>query len=130
VNTERHAAQVEHSPAPACPTHGATMQLRQGRTGPFYGCARYPGCRETAPVGLPGIFCPRCEAPVVERVAKKSGKPFWPCSDRACDFVAWERPHLCAHGAACFGAEREHSRLTPDPVPDPASARADDDVPF
>jgi DNA topoisomerase I len=128
VNTERHAAQVEHSPAPACPAHGATMQLRQGRTGPFYGCARYPDCRETAPVGLPGIFCPRCEAPVVERVAKKSGKPFWPCSDRACDFVAWERPHLCAHGAACFGAERP--RLTPDAVPDPAIPRGDDDIPF
>ena len=116
------------STLPPCPAHGATMQLRQGRAGAFYGCARYPECRETVPVGLPGIVCPRCQAPIVERFAKKSGKPFWPCSNRACEFVAWERPHTCMHGAACFGAE--HARADPDAVPDPAIPEGSDDVPF
>jgi ssDNA-binding Zn-finger/Zn-ribbon topoisomerase 1 len=119
------------SPAPPCPAHGATMQLRQGRSGAFYGCARYPACRETAPVGLPGIHCPRCEAPIVERIAKKSGRPFWPCANRGCEFVAWTKPHLCVHGTGCFGPEAERARAEPDGVPDPAiPARADDDVPF
>lgn len=118
------------STTPPCPTHGAPMQLRQGRTGPFFGCARYPECRETAPVGLPGILCPLCQSPVVERVAKKSGKPFWPCSSRECEFIVWERPHLCRHNEACFGAERP--RAIPDPRLDPVISghEADDDVPF
>ncbi len=114
--------------APTCPTHGAPMQLRQGRTGPFYGCPRYPECRETATVGLLGILCPLCQGPIVERVARKSGKPFWPCGNRACEFVAWTKPHRCAHGAACFGAER--SVPTPDAGPEPAILPGDDDVPF
>ena len=103
------------STLPPCPAHGATMQLRQGRAGAFYGCARYPECRETVPVGLPGIQCPRCQAPMVERIAKKSGKPFWPCSNRACDFVVWHKPHRCVHGAACFG---EESQAAPTPTQD------------
>jgi len=118
------------SAAPPCPAHGVTMQLRQGRTGPFYGCEKYPECRETAPVGLPGIHCPRCESPVVERVAKKSGKPFWPCSNRACEFVAWTKPHLCVHGTGCFGDEPQ-AKVGALPGAAPLLARGDDDdVPF
>jgi ssDNA-binding Zn-finger/Zn-ribbon topoisomerase 1 len=56
------------SPGPQCPAHGATMLFRQGRTGPFYCCAHYPECRTTAPVGLPGILCPKCQCPVVSSV--------------------------------------------------------------
>jgi ssDNA-binding Zn-finger/Zn-ribbon topoisomerase 1 len=70
--------------APPCPEHGATMQIREGRTGRFWGCARYPACRHTVPIGLPGITCPTCGGPVVERVAKRSGRPFWPCGMRGC----------------------------------------------
>lgn len=103
------------------------MQLRHGRTGPFYGCARYPECRETAPVGLPGILCPKCQSPVVERTAKKSGRPFWPCGNRACDFVAWTKPHLCAHGDACFGTEPARAAQ---PSSQTQPATESDDVPF
>ena len=113
------------TPGPRCPTHGATMQLRHGRTGPFYGCARYPECRETAPVGLPGILCPKCQSPVVERIAKKSGRPFWPCGNRACDFVAWTQPHLCVHGRACFGSEPTKANQQ---VPQSHSVSEPDDV--
>lgn len=119
------------SPAPPCPAHGATMQLRRGRSGEFYGCREYPACRETVPVGLPGILCPRCGGPVVERVARKSGKPFWPCGTRGCEFVTWTKPHVCAHGGACFGPEPERPRAEPDAVPEPAIPRGDDpEVPF
>jgi ssDNA-binding Zn-finger/Zn-ribbon topoisomerase 1 len=116
------------SPSPQCSTHGATMQLRQGRTGPFYGCARYPECRETAPVGLPGILCPRCQSPVVERVAKKSGRRFWPCGNRSCDFVAWVKPHFCGHGQACFGPES--MRFVESTNQGNVGEEHDDDVPF
>jgi DNA topoisomerase-1 len=121
------------APLPQCPEHGDTMRLRQGRTGKFYGCSHYPSCRHTVPVGLPGVSCPACGGPVVERIAKKSGKPFWPCGARGCEFVSWTKPHPCkACGAACFGAERERVRLEPDAVPDPAiPERGDhDDMPF
>ncbi len=29
---------------PECPTCGGKMVLRQGRRGPFWGCADYPRC--------------------------------------------------------------------------------------
>jgi ssDNA-binding Zn-finger/Zn-ribbon topoisomerase 1 len=114
------------------PEHGA-MQLRHGRTGDFYGCVRYADadCRNTAPVGI-GIACPRCHAPVVERVARKSRKPFWPCSRRECAFVPWERPHTCsACGAGCFGAERPHREAAAGPDPAIPDRDVDGDiVPF
>lgn len=114
---------------PNCPAGHGPMRERTGKTGPFFSCSTYPACRQTLPVGLDGIACPQCGAPVVERTAKKSGKPFWPCGNRACSFVAWERPHLCSHGAVCLGAERP--RMTPDAVRDPAITDSDDtSVPF
>jgi DNA topoisomerase-1 len=114
---------------PSCPAHGATMVLRHGRSGEFWGCREYPRCTHTAPQGI-GVLCPRCSAPIVERRAKKTGRAFWPCGNRACSFVAWERPHACsACGAGCFGAERP--RLEPDAMPDPAISPGDDrEVPF
>lgn len=111
---------------PLCPAGHGVLQLRQGRTGPFYGCGKYPACRETAPVGLPGILCPTCGAPVVERIAKKTGKPFWPCGNRACRFVSWRKPHVCAHGEACWG---EEAIVSPTTITG-AGAVPDDDVPF
>ena len=115
--------------APQCPEHGATMLRRRGKAGEFWGCREYPRCTQTAPVGI-GIDCPRCGAPIVERTAKKTGRLFWPCSSKACDWVAWEFPHRCsACGAGCFGAERP--RLEPDTAPDPAiPLREDAEVPL
>lgn len=114
--------------APQCPEHGATLALRQGRTGQFLGCTRYPACRFTLPVGLPGIACPQCSGPIVERHAKKTGRAFWPCGRRECDFVSWTKPHPCkACGAACFGAEHERLGAVPDPA---IPARTADEVSF
>ncbi len=108
------------------------MQVRRGRNGDFYGCGHFPKCKITFPLGLSGIHCPRCGAPVVERRAKTTGRAFWPCSRRECDFVSWHKPHLCGHGSACFGAEEaKPSRRAPDAVPDPAiPERQDADLPF
>jgi DNA topoisomerase I len=35
---------------PACPSCGARMVQRKGRTGPFWGCSTYPACRGTRPI--------------------------------------------------------------------------------
>ncbi len=48
------AAAVEH-PTPFCPTCSATMVRRQARSGAnagesFWGCSRFPACRDTKPV--------------------------------------------------------------------------------
>jgi len=37
------------SVAPHCPVHHVAMVRRKGRYGEFYGCPRYPDCKETAP---------------------------------------------------------------------------------
>jgi DNA topoisomerase-1 len=109
------------------------MLRRRGKNGEFWSCREYPRCTHTAPVGI-GIDCPRCGAPIVERTAKKSGRPFWPCSRRECEFIAWAKPHRCgACGAGCVGAESERPRLAPAAGPDPAIPDRDedgDDVPF
>ena len=98
--------------------------------GPISWLHPLPACRFTLPVGLPGIACPQCSGPIVERHAKKIGRAFWPCGRRECDFVSWTKPHPCkACGASCFGAEPE--RLEPDAAPDPAiPPRVDEEVPF
>jgi ssDNA-binding Zn-finger/Zn-ribbon topoisomerase 1 len=114
------AAHLEHiAPAPMCPEHRVPMQVRRGKSGEFFGCPHYPACRATFPVGLPGIFCPLCSSPIVERIAKKSGKPFWPCSGRECRFVSWKKPHTCAHGEACWDADAVAMAQAPQQRPRP-----------
>jgi ssDNA-binding Zn-finger/Zn-ribbon topoisomerase 1 len=89
---------------PECRAGHGPLAKRQGRTGPFWGCSRYPECKETRPIGL--AACPKChEGQIVERIARKSGRPFWPCSSPACDFVLWQKPHRCQHGELCLDAD-------------------------
>lgn len=106
------------------------MVLKHGRTGEFYSCTAYPACRRTAPVRL-DLPCPRCRAPLVVRVAKKSGKKFTGCSSwPTCSYMAFTEPHTCAScGRPCLGPEGE--RAAPSTRSDPAIGGGDaDDVPF
>lgn len=42
---------IRSSP-PGCPEHGATMLEKSSEYGCFWGCPRYPNCREKVPVVL------------------------------------------------------------------------------
>lgn len=78
----------------ACPDCGAPMQLRQSRTGRFYGCTKYPECRGTMPYTagsgearaprekkppeLTDKECPKCGEPMVVRQSRRG--QFYGCS--------------------------------------------------
>ena len=81
----------ERRAAPRCPKCGASMVLRSGPYGSFYGCPNYPSCkgtRERGPGGRQGQQreprgkttprCPACGAPMVLR-SGRYGK-FYGCS--------------------------------------------------
>lgn len=53
---QRHRERAAAERVPVCKRCGARMVLRTGQSGPrkgqkFWGCANYPACRYTAPVG-------------------------------------------------------------------------------
>lgn len=107
------------------------MIRKHGRTGEFYSCSQYPTCRRTAPVPL-DLPCPRCQAPLVVRAAKKSGKRFTGCSNYpACTFVAWTEPHTCGScGRPCLGSEGEANAPPLVRASGSGGGDADDDLPF
>jgi len=81
-----------------CPECQSPMTLKQGPTGPFLGCTRYPECKGTRPFST-GIPCPMegCEGELVVRKTRR-GKIFYGCSAYpGCRFALWDEPvgHRC-----------------------------------
>jgi DNA topoisomerase-1 len=76
-----------------CPECESPMTVKQGPTGPFLGCTRYPECKGTRPLST-GISCPLegCPGELVVRRTRK-GKTFYGCSAYpACTFAVWDEP--------------------------------------
>ncbi len=76
-----------------CPQCEAAMSLKQGPTGPFLGCTRYPECKGTRPLST-GVPCPLegCEGELLVRRTRK-GKTFYGCSAYPrCSFALWDEP--------------------------------------
>ncbi len=87
-----HLTKSEERPE-KCPECESPMNLKQGPTGPFLGCSRYPECKGTRPLTT-GVGCPRegCDGQMVVRRTRK-GKTFFSCSAYPkCDFAVWDEP--------------------------------------
>lgn len=87
-----HLTKGEERPE-KCPECGSSMTVKQGPTGPFLGCTRYPECKGTRPLTT-GIACPQegCSGQLVVRRTRK-GKTFYGCSSYPeCDFAVWDEP--------------------------------------
>jgi DNA topoisomerase-1 len=86
---------VEFKPEPTgdlCPQCSEPLVFRQGRYGKFIGCSGYPKCRYTAPITLPGVTCPECGGPVVEKRTRK-GRQFFGCGNYPrCEWATWKKP--------------------------------------
>ncbi len=81
-----------------CPNCESPMTLKQGPTGPFLGCTRYPECKGTRPFST-GVPCPLegCQGEMIVRRTRK-GKTFYGCSSYPeCKFALWDEPvsHQC-----------------------------------
>ena len=91
-NGKFHLAKSEER-SEKCPECDNPMTLKQGPTGPFLGCSRYPDCKGTRPLTT-GVACPRkeCGGQLVVRRTRK-GKTFYGCSSYPkCDFAVWDEP--------------------------------------
>jgi len=95
---------IELKPRPTgenCPDCGQALVFKHGRFGQFVGCSGWPSCRYTAPIPLPGVACPKCGAPIVERRTRQ-GRRFYGCTNyrpgdaAACQWTSWTKPRAAA----------------------------------
>ena len=100
ANLQAHQREKEQLkaelPERHCPNCGATMELKEGRYGRFWGCSNYPDCKTTEPVSTE-VPCPQCGRDIVERYSRKRRKPFYGCSGFPdCKFAINQKPvQLC-----------------------------------
>lgn len=75
-----------------CHECGAPMVIRQGKSGDFLGCSKFPKCRGTRSMPT-GVKCPKDGGDIAVRRSKKRGKAFYGCANYpTCDFVIWDKP--------------------------------------
>jgi len=88
---------------PAC--EDGMLVYREGRFGRFIACSNFPKCKYTAPIPLPGVRCPKCGGPLVERRTRKGRqRVFYGCANYPkCDFITWNRPLPIQGPEGCEG---------------------------
>jgi len=109
TNLKTSGINISIEDAISCPTCNAGhLKRRKGRNGHFWGCNKYPDCKVTFPDkrGKPDLSektplkteasdthsCPKCEAGLIRRPAKKKGSFWWGCSSfPVCDFRAFDK---------------------------------------
>ena len=94
-----------------CHECGAPMVIRQGRSGEFLGCSKFPKCRGTRSMPT-GVKCPKDGGDIAVRRSKKRGKAFYGCANYpACDFVIWDKPvpEVCPE-CGYIGAEAKSNK--------------------
>jgi DNA topoisomerase-1 len=63
-----------------CHECGSPMVIRQGRSGEFLGCSKFPKCRGTRSMPT-GVKCPKDGGDIAVRRSKKRGKAFYGCAN-------------------------------------------------
>ena len=74
-----------------CDKCGRKMVVKTSRMGKFLACPGYPECKNTKPVPEDEVKtpCPKCGSKLIKRVAKKTGKKFYGCSNYPkCNFAS------------------------------------------
>lgn len=76
-----------------CERCGRNMVLKMGKHGKFFACPGFPECRSTLSYfEKTGAPCPECGKEVYLRIAAKTGKPYYRCSDPDCEFWFYDLP--------------------------------------
>ncbi len=79
---------------PDCPAGHGKMEIKHGRYGVFFGCPKYPECKELKSIATStGVTCPACgQGDIIEKRSKR-GRIFYSCSTYpACTFALWNKP--------------------------------------
>ncbi len=98
-----------------CHECGSPMVIRQGRSGEFLGCSKFPKCRGTRSMPT-GVKCPKDGGDIAVRRSKKRGKAFYGCANYpTCDFVIWDKPvsEVCPE-CGYIGAEMKSNKTRGD----------------
>ncbi len=104
---EGEGADGEKIEIPPCEKCGSPMVMKRGRFGAFYGCSKYPECKNIRNLRDKklDIKCPKCEQGDVVMKRSKRGKTFFGCNRYPdCDFVSWTKPG--EPGEAAVGSSR------------------------
>ncbi len=91
---------IEEPTDKICPDCGGQIFIKSGRFGKFYACSKFPECKYTAPMEVPGtgVKCPKCHEGEIMPRRSKRGRVFYSCSRWPnCDFALWNKPT----GEAC-----------------------------
>jgi len=95
VNKTLFGSAESNSDTPNCPKCGAPLSFKSSKSGPFYGCTRYPACDFSKPLHdssvtvlkqMDGVSCPECGS----ELAVKKGRfgIFIGCSNYpSCHFI-------------------------------------------
>ncbi|MEA2084034.1 MAG: DNA topoisomerase [Thermodesulfobacteriota bacterium] len=84
-------------PKKDCPLCRRPMLLKKDRYGKFWSCSGFPACRHAESYqereGLE-MICPVCNEKRVISKRTPTGRTFYVCPDRKCEFMAWSKPHI------------------------------------
>ncbi|MFA5165718.1 MAG: type I DNA topoisomerase [Candidatus Paceibacterota bacterium] len=86
---------IEEPTEKICPDCGGQIFIKSGRFGKFYACSKFPECKYTAPMEIPGtgVKCPKCHEGEIMPRRSKRGRVFYSCSRWPnCDFALWNKP--------------------------------------
>lgn len=76
-----------------CEKCGRPMLLKLGKHGKFFACSGFPDCHNTLSYyEKTGSPCPVCGKEIYQRIAAKTGKPYFRCSDPDCEFWFYDLP--------------------------------------
>lgn len=95
---EMAAEKVDYQGVKLCQICGKPMLLKKDRFGKFWSCSAFPACRHSESYREEDevMLCPLCQVGKVILKRTPTGKNFYVCPDRNCDFMAWSPPHATA----------------------------------
>lgn len=87
-------SQLDEPTDEICEECSKPMVLKTGRFGKFLACTGFPSCKNTRDASNKiEKGCPKCDADLVERRARKTGRSFYGCSNYpTCNFVINGQP--------------------------------------
>lgn len=100
----------------SCPVCQSSLILKEGLHGKYYKCSnqecQYKRSFEKKEVKYLDEQCPECNKPLVERISRKTGKPFIACSGYPdCKYIKKDRPDPIDTGETCERCGKGHILL-------------------
>lgn len=105
----------ETGPAKNCPDCSRPLLLKEDRFGKYWYCSGHPECRHSESFEKeagPELECPICMVGNIITKRTPTGKIFYVCPERDCEFIAWSTPHA-AQCQACnspFLVEKKNAK--------------------